>query len=289
MLIKRSDGTDISKKIDPFQAVFPYLMTQRTGAQIFLREQIDIEPALDFLESVNRGAKRKKLSLFSIVIAALVRVLSQRPKLNRYVAWRKIYKRNEYSISFIIKENTLNEESGEATLKIIFDPMDTLSNIHNKLYSEIIKRRKYDDGEDKKIIKVLLKFPRFMIKAFFDILKILDYFNIDLLNRLEIDPMFCSIFVANLGSIGLDAPFHHLYDWANSSVFVVMGKQKKVPVVMDDEETIKAKTVMDFTFTIDERIADGLYYARSVELFKHYMKNPQELDIPPLIVDGDKE
>lgn len=281
MLIKRSDGVDITKKIDPFQAVFPYIMKSRTASQVFIRRQLDIEPALAYLDQVNKGAKRKQLSLFSIVMAALVRVLAERPRLNRYVAGKKMYKRTEYSLSFIIKENIHNEDSQEATLKILFDPADTLLETHKKLYSAILKRRKHDDGQDKKIIKVLLRFPRFAINIFFALLRLLDYINIDIMNKYNIDPMFCSIFVANLGSIGLDAPYHHLYEYANCSIFFVMGKQKKVPVVADDGKSIIAKTVMDFSVTIDERISDGVYYAKSIELFEHYMMNPHKLEIPP--------
>ena len=40
----------------------------------------------------------------------------------------------------------------------------------------------------------------------------------------EDDPLFTSIFIANLGSIGYPAGFHHLWEYGTASIFGVMGK-----------------------------------------------------------------
>ena len=47
------------------------------------------------------------------------------------------------------------------------------------------------------------------------------------------------------------------------------------------------KKYMDYTFTTDERICDGFYFAESLKLMKRYLLKPELLDAPPLQVYQD--
>ena len=40
------------------------------------------------------------------------------------------------------------------------------------------------------------------------------------------------------------------------------------------------RDVVDFGATLDERIADGFYFAKSLRLLKHVFENPELLDKP---------
>ena len=60
---------------------------------------------------------------------------------------------------------------------------------------------------------------------------------------------------------------------------VTIGAWKKQPILMDDGST-QVRTVVDIGVTLDERIADGFYFARSLRLIHHICANPQILDLP---------
>jgi hypothetical protein len=92
--------------------------------------------------------------------------------------------------------------------------------------------------------------------------------------------MYASVFLANLGSLGLDAVYHHMYEWGNSPFFIVVGKRKKEPVVNDRGE-LEVQEVVDMNITLDERITDGVYFARTLEMLADLIENPEKLETPP--------
>ena len=91
-----------------------------------------------------------------------------------------------------------------------------------------------------------------------------------------IDPLRCSAYVANLGSVGLDAAYHHLFEWGTCSLFVTIGKVKPTVVVGEDGQPTVRRT-MELKIALDERIADGYYDARALELFDTYLNDPTQL------------
>ncbi len=40
------------------------------------------------------------------------------------------------------------------------------------------------------------------------------------------------------------------------------------------------RETVDLGFTVDERIADGYYYSKSIRLFKHLLAHPELLELP---------
>jgi hypothetical protein len=92
--------------------------------------------------------------------------------------------------------------------------------------------------------------------------------------------MYASAFLANLGSIGLDVVFHHMYEWGNAPFFVAVGKRKKEPVV-NERGDLEVQDVVDVNFSVDERITDGVYYATTIDLFADLIENPEKLEQPP--------
>jgi hypothetical protein len=93
-----------------------------------------------------------------------------------------------------------------------------------------------------------------------------------------VDPFYATLFFANLGSIGLDTPFHHLYEWGNSSFFVVMGKLTQKDGHRGPSGAKRHS--INFKVTLDERISDGIYFARSASIFYRLLTSPELLDMP---------
>ena len=122
-----------------------------------------------------------------------------------------------------------------------------------------------------------MKLPRLMLRIIFAYLRWTDfYFNMPRMFT-DVDPLRCSAYIANLGSIGIEAPFHHLFEWGNCSMFIAIGKIGYKPVALEDG-TLVTKKMVEVKVTLDERIADGFYFARSLELMQSYLQNPETIE-----------
>jgi len=93
---------------------------------------------------------------------------------------------------------------------------------------------------------------------------------------IDLDPLYTSVYLANLGSVGIDAPFHHLYEWGNASVFAAIGKMRK-GIVVGENGTPVVEDVITINYTLDDRITEGIYCAHAIELFKNFAENPELL------------
>jgi hypothetical protein len=82
------------------------------------------------------------------------------------------------------------------------------------------------------------------------------------------DPLFASMFVAHFGSLGLDAGYHHLWEYGTCPLFGVIGKVHRQG---------DGKRWMEIKYTFDERVEDGLYAATSLRGMKERMENPERL------------
>lgn len=274
----RKDGYWL-RDLDPMHAFMPYLYKNRADNEAFIQEQVDITNILEYLDKKNEGQTEQKYTLFHAVLAALGKTVTLRPKMNRFVKGYRTYQRNKLTIAFVVKKQ-FTDESHEALAFLEHKPEDTLISIHGKIMTEIT-----DFREEKRVdtstagMDFLSKFPRFLLRFLVAILHKMDFYGTvpDALG--ETDPNCASIFVSNLGSIKLNAAYHHLSNWGTCSLFVVMGEIHKAPF-FDDEGNVTMRTVVDFGITLDERIADGYYYAKTVHLFKHLIENPDLLDLP---------
>ena len=94
----------------------------------------------------------------------------------------------------------------------------------------------------------------------------------------ETDPYHSSVVLANLGSIGLSSGYHHLTNWGTTSMFVVIGNAGRLPFFENDQLIFKEG--VELGITVDERIADGFYFARSMKLLEVLLAQPELLDRP---------
>ena len=85
------------------------------------------------------------------------------------------------------------------------------------------------------------------------------------------------MFFSNLGSIKLNANYHLLCNWGTTSIFLVIGKKHLAPIY-DEKGNMEMHEVVDLSITLDERIADGYYYSKSVQILKHLLQHPEMLN-----------
>ena len=96
---------------------------------------------------------------------------------------------------------------------------------------------------------------------------------------IETDPYYCSMVLSNLGSIKLKSGYHHLTNWGTCSLFCIIGEKKRNPVFSPDG-TYTMHETLDLGLTIDERLADGYYYSKSIKLLAYLLEHPQLLEEP---------
>jgi hypothetical protein len=259
--------------------MLPYLMTTRSQASIYYSLQLDITRTREFLSS------QPKAALFTLFLTAMIRTAGAYPKLNRFVAGKRVYQRNSIQLSFVIKKE-LNLTGPESVEKVTFSPQVTLLEVAEQVKSKVVQVRAIQ-RESNNLVSAILAVPGPPRSAIMAFGRFLNRTGLIPAGLIESDPRFTSAVVANLGSIGAGAPFHHLYEWGTASIFITMGKFKQVPE-MGLDGTIETKTLMDVAFTFDERIADGYYFARALEHFQNLVQNPAQLLKAPQEVKEDE-
>ena len=274
----RSDGRLI-RKIDPFLRFFPFIMKGRNESSVYYTQKVDTTALLDYLAEKNKTAPNK-ITVFHAVLAALVKTVCERPTLNRFIIGRRLYQRDTIDIAFIVKRE-FNDQSQEEVVRHTFDENDTIDSICARISGEVRKVRTAPETSRGAIhlLEGFLRMPRVLLMGFIKVLEVLDFYGILPASLIQADPMHTTGFVSNLGSIGADAPYHHLYEWGTTSFFAVMGVIHKDAVVMADG-TIQARDVMNIGFTLDERIGDGFYFARSIKRMNEMLEDPTQLETP---------
>ncbi len=274
----RYDGR-LLRSLDPFYKIIPYIMKTRVDAQNFFEDRIEISKTEKFIIKKRRETG-EKVSFFHVVIAAMVRTIAQKPALNRFVAGQRIYARNEILISFAMKKE-FREDSAETTLKVRFNPTDTFMDVVRKVNEAIEENRVPEAKNDTdKLAKIIMAIPGQIVRFVVWLLRSLDYMGLmpKIINKLS--PFHTSVFITDLGSVGIQPVYHHLYDFGTTSAFIAFGIKMKEKVINSKNE-IEDKKYVRVCVVTDERIADGHFFANTLKLYRKLIKNPDALDLPP--------
>ncbi|MGA2141748.1 MAG: 2-oxo acid dehydrogenase subunit E2 [Brevinematales bacterium] len=273
---KRKDGIYL-KKLPAFRKIFPYLMKTRMESVVYFNQKIFTDRLTSYLEKINSGKNREeKITIFHVFLAAISRTLKLRPELNRFVSGHRIYEHTDISITFTVKKE-LTEQSPETNSRIVFTGYESLASIRDLVNGHLKSARGDSKTEDDKLVDIVASLPRPVINMVAWLIRFLDYHNIMPDFLMKAIPLYTTVFLANLGSIGLEAPFHHLFEYGSASIFMVIGKLHKEAVV-DENNEIAAKECVNVAFTFDERVNEGFYNARSLVLFRNLVENPELLE-----------
>ncbi|MCL2712876.1 MAG: 2-oxo acid dehydrogenase subunit E2, partial [Methanomassiliicoccaceae archaeon] len=261
---------------DPMHKFMPFLMPKRTESEVYLTETIDMTDVLAYLEE-RKKIEGNSVTLFSLLMAAVVRTFAMRPTLNNFIAGYRLYRRHKIDIGFVVKKE-FSDEGLETVVRIAFDPSMTVTEISDKMYSHVKEFRTSESAGTDSTIKTLSRMPRPITKFFMSFLRFLNYYGKVPKSLIDSDPNFASLFVANLGSLKAKAPFHHLNNWGTNSIFMSIAAVEDRLCVIDGE--IKIRKFMDLAFTVDERISDGFYFMKSIRMVKEMLSDPAVLEIP---------
>ncbi len=273
----RKDGVWI-RDLDSMHGFMPYIYTKRADAEAFIQEEIDLTSAKAFLKQKNADNPDFRYTLFQLISAAILKTVMLRPQLNRFVAGRRIYQRTHYSIGFVAKKK-FSDTGAESLIMLYFEKDFTLENLRSAMNEKIngIRRRGQTDNTTD-VMDILVKFPRCILRVIAGLIRFLDYFGRVPWGMIKEEPNYATIFLTNLGSIRLNAGYHHLNNFGTNSIFVVVGEKKLKPW-FDKEGNMTMRDTLSLGITLDERIADGYYYAKSIMLFKHFLEHPELLEL----------
>ena len=273
----RKDGT-LLRDLDSMHFIVPLLYPNRCDNEAFISERIDLTNLNAYLEKKNAESPKYPLKLFYVIVAAAAKACQLRPKMNRFIANKNVYQRNELTAAFVVKKE-FSDNGAEALAKLRFEAQDTMDSIWGKVVDQITAGRSEKADSSTESMDMFNRMPRFLSKFIVWIVTRLDIHGWVPASLIETDPYYCTVVLTNLGSIKLHAGYHHLTNWGTNSVFVVVGEKKKRPF-FDEEGHCEMRDSIDLGLTVDERIADGYYFSKTVRLLKKLLENPELLDAP---------
>lgn len=257
--------------------ITPYIMPQRCDACNSFRGSVDVATAEKYVRE-KREQGKTDFTLMHVLLAAYVRVVSQRPGMNRFVSGQKIYARNDIEVMLCIKKQ-MKLDADESVLSMLLPPDATADQIYDLIQEKVHQARDEKTNFDD-TARILNYIPGLFKKFAFWLLRTLDYFGLLPLWLKRISPFHGSLFITSMASLGLPPIYHHIYNFGNVPVFIAFGVTERVNRLLDDG-SMDTRKVMNYTVVMDERICDGYYYASAFRLFNVILRNPWQLDEPP--------
>lgn len=271
----RKDGK-LLRELDSLHFITGVIYPNRCDNEAYISETIDLTNINKYLKKKNTKDIEYQYSLFQLIVTALAKTITLRPKLNRFIVNGNFYQHNDVSTSFVVKK-LFADDGAEALAFLHLKDNDNLDTIHEKIYKEVSTQRSEKKDSTTESMDILNKIPRFISKFAIHVIMWLDKHGWVPESMISNDPYYSSVVISNLGSIKLKSGYHHLTNWGTCSMICLIGEKKKKPVFNSKGEAKMIETV-DIGLTIDERIADGYYYSKSVRLLKKLLENPKLLE-----------
>jgi pyruvate/2-oxoglutarate dehydrogenase complex dihydrolipoamide acyltransferase (E2) component len=271
-LFRRCDG-DLVKNIDPIRRMMPFVMPGRNDSTIYHTTQWEIADARAWLRHYNqtRGLETPA-TLFHLVAYACIKMLHARPGLNRFVAGGRIYQRKGVWLSFAAKKR-FTDEAPLATVKLPFAADITFDECVETISAAVNDGRSERESRVETEVRLLSWLPGPMLRGVIAALRGLDRWNLLPAMLIEPDPLYTSMFLANLGSIHIDNAYHHLYEHGTCSLFGVVGGARKV-IVPGRNDQPEVRQVLQTQWSFDERVNDGFYCVESLEMLRRVVEDP---------------
>ena len=273
----RPDGV-LLRKLDPLHFITGILYPNRCDNEAFIYERIDLTAVNAYLEQKNATHPEYKYNLFQVLVTAIVKTITLRPKMNRFIVNSNFYQRKEVSASFVVKK-LFSDNGAEALAVLHLKDADTIDSIHRSIYEQISAGRSDTPDASSNSMDIFNRLPRWLSKAAVRFIMWLDRHGRVPQGLIATDPYYTSVVLSNLGSIKMKSGYHHLTNWGTCSMICLIGEVKKRPV-FDEEGNMQMLPTVELGLTIDERLADGYYYSKTMRLLRHLLQHPELLERP---------
>lgn len=279
---RRSDG-DLVRDLPDLRRIMPYVMRTRNESTVNFEQRLDVGKAERFVRAFNEAHPETRASLFHVLMWASRQGLVEFPNLNRFVAGGRLYQRKGIWISYSAKQR-MQKGAPLIVLKREFAPdepfMAMAASMQEQLHSaKFGGGRNSVDGE----MGIILKLPGFLRRVVFMAYRALEANGMFPRVFVENDPLYATLFLTDLGSVGLDSAYHHLYEYGNIGIFGVAGRTRAEQIPDPDSGRLERKRITTIRWTFDERVEDGLYAAYGLKHVKKLIEDP----VKHGIADGD--
>lgn len=268
-LLTRPDGKRIPG-LPRVRRVMPYLMRGRNESAVLHEAVYDLSRTGSWLEAYNAAA-RERASLFHLFVYACARALHERPGLNRFVSGGHVWQRDEVSIAFAAKY-AFEDKAPFVTVKLAIPFSDDFPALVARMRDAVDGARAGKATRVDSELRLLLSLPGFLVRAAVALARWLDRWNLLPAALIAPDPMYASLFVANLGSVGIENAYHHLYEYGTCSLFGALGGAG--PRVFAGGGGPEVRPAVRVGWTFDERINDGFYCAASLAIAQRIVEDP---------------
>ena len=272
----RKDAKRI-RNINGMEQILIDLKPKRCDSDVYINQKIDVTTLAKYIEEKKENGE--KISYFHAFVTAIGKTFYNRPKLNRFVANRRLYEHNDIVISFVAKVS-FDDKSEELMLMVPIKENDNLFTISKKISSKVERTRK-DSKPNKKgansAIDVIGKLPNIIRVPLVGMFKWCDKRGLLPASLVEDNLYYSSLIVSNLGSIKCGAIYHNITDFGTCSGLATMGEIKDTEII-NEKGKKEIRKICEFGINLDERIADGYYMAKSIKLLQHILDNPKMLE-----------
>jgi len=274
----RRDGRRV--KAPGLQTIMGYILPKRTDCEVYLHDTFDATELVAWLEKRNAEHPDYKTTIFHCFVTIVARMVRERPKMNRFIQGWRMYERDEISLSFVVKRR-FADGADESLMVLVPRETDTIDDVSRKIVGDVRQTRKSETstGGIDALMDSLARLPRLVLALFIRIVRWLDFWGVNPRALTDGDPNYTTVLLSNLGSIHCPAVYHHLNNYGTNSIMITVGTLHKEKLLMDDGSE-QIRDVIDIGATLDERIADGFYFSRSLRLVKHIFAHPELLDKP---------
>ena len=280
----RKEGR-LLRSLPAFAKFIPFIMPTRNDACNQYEESFEVTDLERRLRQL-RVAGYKGIGFLHFIIAAYIRGVSMLPGINRFVVGRRIYARDNIEVVMTVKRS-LSVDATETTIKVVFEPTDTIFDVYRKM-NEKIDEVKTSDGNNntEDVAETLCRAPRFLLRFALTILRIMDYFGWLPEKLVEASPFHGSMIITDVGSLRIGPIYHHIYNFGTLPVFIAFGAKRHAYEIDRHGQVVDHKYV-DCKFTMDERTVDGHYYAQFLQAIRYIFAHPELLEAPPTRVVDD--
>lgn len=266
----RSDG-ELQKKIHPYRKMLPFIMQGRNESVCYYDDYVRTDALLDYIA---KARKKFHVDVTHCLVGAAVAGLRDNPTMNQFISGKRLYRRNRIAVTFSMKRKKLNKEAKLAAVKLFFEPDETFEQICRRINEKIGVERSDAETYTDKELGVMTRLPRPILGFCIRFINWLDYHNLVPRSFIDNDGFYTSMFIANLGSLGMQPAYHHLYEYGNCPLFMMVGRIEKRPLVEGDQ--VVARETIHIRWSYDERIDDGLTAKHGIQSVHDALENPEQ-------------
>ncbi len=274
----RKEGRLI-RSLPAYNKFIPYIMPTRNDAMNMYEESFEVTGVDRRLRAMSVDGC-KGIGMLHCIIAAYVRCVSMLPAINRFSVGRRIYSRTHIEVVMTVKR-TLALGAEETSIKVYFEPTDTIYDVYRKMNEKIEEIKTSDDNNNTEdVAEALCRLPRFLLRFALMILRVMDYFGWLPQSLLDASPFHGSLIITDLGSLRIGPIYHHIYNFGTLPVFIAFGA-KRHAYELDRHGQMVDNKYVDMKAVMDERITDGHYFSQFLQAMRYIFQHPDIVETPP--------